>query len=480
MWNMTLLAIGLFFLRRTGSIRNYPQFYSLFEFPIRSKKMQIHQLVLFSFVGLAASAPVAEDKRSGILDGYESAGDMDFPNAPKNEPTQEPDRLFNGIYIPHTIEWKIPPHRRSEAETDLSSGGAKETEDDIEDYIVATMKELYRIRKNGDNPFIDGFSSSKLCPYNTKSCLGIFERIFSETFANLPQGVKPLEKWLYLPPETRHGSQPHWRIPLIVLCHLRSIDFIQNDDGTAPKHLIKVMVLKYTTQTSFLCHKTSHPKMRFQQFALFSLVALAAAVPLSGKDNRVKLASEASLSRKNEYSDISARATIPGIRGEKVNLILRGETAANGTGHGSGGEGGKQGGGGNGGGKDEEGEEGGEGEEDEEGDDEEGDDEEGEGGDGGKGDDGKGEEGHKGPHGGKHGHGDEHGQEGRHGQGGEHGQGGKHGQEGEQSEGGQHGHGNKHGQEGQHSKGGEHGQEEQDGSNGQEAKGNMQRANQSR
>lgn len=31
--------------------------------------------------------------------------------------------------------------------------------------------------------------------------------------------------------------------------------------------------------------------MRFQQFALFSLVALAAAVPLSGKDNRVKLAS---------------------------------------------------------------------------------------------------------------------------------------------------------------------------------------------
>ncbi|KAF7615647.1 hypothetical protein AFLA_009156 [Aspergillus flavus NRRL3357] len=95
--------------------------------------MQIHQLVLFSFVGLAASAPVAEDKRSGILDGYETAGDMDFPNAPKNEPTQEPDRLFNGIYIPHTIEWKIPPHRRSEAETDLSSGGATETEDDIED-----------------------------------------------------------------------------------------------------------------------------------------------------------------------------------------------------------------------------------------------------------------------------------------------------------------------------------------------------------
>lgn len=65
--------------------------------------------------------------------GYESAGDMDFPNAPKNEPTQEPDRLFNGIYIPHTIEWKIPPHRRSEAETDLSSGRATETEDDIED-----------------------------------------------------------------------------------------------------------------------------------------------------------------------------------------------------------------------------------------------------------------------------------------------------------------------------------------------------------
>ncbi|KAE8336889.1 hypothetical protein BDV24DRAFT_167813 [Aspergillus arachidicola] len=94
--------------------------------------MQIHQLVLFSFVALAASAPGAEDKRSGILDGYESAGDMDFPNAPKNEPTQEPDRRFNGIYIPHTIEWKIPPHRRSEAETNLSSGGAEVTGEYIE------------------------------------------------------------------------------------------------------------------------------------------------------------------------------------------------------------------------------------------------------------------------------------------------------------------------------------------------------------
>ncbi|KAB8204965.1 hypothetical protein BDV34DRAFT_225986 [Aspergillus parasiticus] len=163
--------------------------------------------------------------------------------------------------------------------------------------------------------------------------------------------------------------------------------------------------------------------MRSQQFALFSLVALAAAVPLSAKDNRAKLASEASLSRRNEYSDISARATIPGIRGEKVNLIRRGETAANGTKHGKGGEGGKQGGGGKGGGKDEEGEEGGEGE---------------------GGDDGKCEEGHKGPHGGKHGHGD------------------------------------KHGQDGQHGKGGEHGQEEHDESNGQEAKGKMQGATQSR
>ncbi|PIG90281.1 hypothetical protein AARAC_006392 [Aspergillus arachidicola] len=102
------------------------------SFHQRRKRMQIHQLVLFSFVALAASAPGAEDKRSGILDGYESAGDMDFPNAPKNEPTQEPDRRFNGIYIPHTIEWKIPPHRRSEAETNLSSGGAEVTGEYIE------------------------------------------------------------------------------------------------------------------------------------------------------------------------------------------------------------------------------------------------------------------------------------------------------------------------------------------------------------
>ncbi|KAK6819908.1 hypothetical protein RU639_006999 [Aspergillus parasiticus] len=56
--------------------------------------------------------------------------------------------------------------------------------------IVATMKELYRIRENGDNPFIDGFSSSNLCPCHddTRSCLGILKTTPSETFANLPQG----------------------------------------------------------------------------------------------------------------------------------------------------------------------------------------------------------------------------------------------------------------------------------------------------
>ncbi|KAE8140356.1 hypothetical protein BDV38DRAFT_280352 [Aspergillus pseudotamarii] len=95
--------------------------------------MLIHQLVLFSLAALAASAPVSEEKRSGILDGYESAGDMDFPNAPENEPTKEADRMFNGIWIPHTIEWKIPPHIRSDSETDLSAGGAEETGDDVED-----------------------------------------------------------------------------------------------------------------------------------------------------------------------------------------------------------------------------------------------------------------------------------------------------------------------------------------------------------
>ena len=58
---------------------------------------------------------------------------MDFPNALMNERKKEPERMFNGIWIPLTIEWKIPPHIRSEAETNLSAGGAEETGDDIED-----------------------------------------------------------------------------------------------------------------------------------------------------------------------------------------------------------------------------------------------------------------------------------------------------------------------------------------------------------
>ncbi|OGM41284.1 hypothetical protein ABOM_009751 [Aspergillus bombycis] len=97
--------------------------------------MKTHHLVLFSLVAIAASAPVPEeDKRSSILDGYESAGDMDFPNARKNEPTKEQDRMYNGIWIPHTIDWRFPPRAtRSETETDLSSGGAEETGDNNED-----------------------------------------------------------------------------------------------------------------------------------------------------------------------------------------------------------------------------------------------------------------------------------------------------------------------------------------------------------
>ncbi|KAE8416063.1 hypothetical protein BDV36DRAFT_297429 [Aspergillus pseudocaelatus] len=136
--------------------------------------------------------------------------------------------------------------------------------------------------------------------------------------------------------------------------------------------------------------------MRFQQLALFGLVALAAAVPLSAKDNRAVLASEASLSPKNRHRDISARATIPGLRGDKVNLIVRGETATNGTRHGKDGEGGKQGG------EDEDGEDNEEGkdEDDEDGDNKEGD----EGGESGDSEEGEeGHKGHKGPHGGQHG-----------------------------------------------------------------------------
>ncbi|KAE8377713.1 hypothetical protein BDV26DRAFT_292938 [Aspergillus bertholletiae] len=98
--------------------------------------MKIHQIVFFfPLIAPVASAPVPEEgKRSSILNGYGSAGDMDFPGGPKIEPTKEQDRTVSGIWIPHTIDWKFPSHvsSQSEAGTDVVSSGAQEMGDDTE------------------------------------------------------------------------------------------------------------------------------------------------------------------------------------------------------------------------------------------------------------------------------------------------------------------------------------------------------------